>query len=306
MTAALDPLAPYPVGQYLDDLVRVVRAEEDRRPSVVRTEHFRLHRTGRRIEVSHRLRPDQLDNGLTGLLIDELFAPGWLAGQDVFERVFTGVVRSTVADPGAAWGTFYANTLAHLREPSGAPPLIAGIAPVYARVLRLVPPGSVLDLGSCFGFLPLMLAERPRTTVVASDLVAGTTRLLAKVAAERGIPLRTLVCDATRVPLPDGCVDTVTVVHLLEHLDPAQGCAVLAEATRLARSAVIVAVPFEEVPAADYGHVRRFDLPALAALGAATGWHHKVSAFHGGWLVLDRSGRSKSHQDSRHSTRSTR
>ncbi|WP_431877037.1 mycofactocin oligosaccharide methyltransferase MftM [Amycolatopsis sacchari] len=288
MTAVLDPLGAYPAGQYLDDVVRVVRAEDDGGPAVVRTEHFRLSRTGRRIEVAHRLCPEQLDNGLTGLLIDELFAPGWLCGQDVFERVFTGVVRSTLPDPRQAWCTFYANTLAHLREPRHAPPLIAGIAPVYSRVLRLVRPGSVLDLGSCFGFLPLLLAQRPRTTVTASDLVPGTMRVLDTVAAANGVPLRTLVCDAARVPLPDSTVDTVTVVHLLEHLPPAQGEAVLAEALRLARSTVVVAVPFEDVPNADYGHVRRFDLATLAELGAGTGWRARVSEFHGGWLVLDR------------------
>ncbi|MDQ0381464.1 mycofactocin oligosaccharide methyltransferase MftM [Amycolatopsis thermophila] len=288
MTAALDPLAPFPVAEYLDDLVRVVRAEDDGRPAVVRTEHFRLHRAGRRIEVSHALRPDELDNGLTGLLVDELFTPGWLCGQDVFERVFTGVVRSTVPDPARAWETFYANTLEHLRDPRAAPALIAGIAPVYARVLRLVPPGSVLDLGSCFGFLPLMLAQRPRTTVIASDIVAGSMRVLETVAAARDTPLRTMVCDATRVPLPDRCVDTVTVVHLLEHLGPATGAAVLTEAQRLARSRVIVAVPFEDVPNADYGHVRRFDLATLTELGVGSGWRHRVSGFHGGWLILDR------------------
>jgi len=283
MTATLDPLE-----DYLDDLVDVVRAEDDGTPAVVRTEHFRLHRAGRRIQLRHRLRPDQLDNGLTGLLMDELFSPGWLCGQDIFERVFTGIVRSTVPDPRRAWETFYANTLAHLRDPRGAPRLIAEIAPVYARVLRLVPAGSVLDLGSCFGFLPLLLAARPRTTVIASDVVGGTMRLLDAVAAARNTPLRTLVCDATRVPLPDSCVDTVTLVHLLEHLDPAQGRTVLAEALRLARSKVVVAVPFEDVPSADYGHVRRFDLATLTELGAATGWRHRVSEFHGGWLILDR------------------
>ncbi|NKQ58986.1 class I SAM-dependent methyltransferase [Amycolatopsis sp. K13G38] len=283
MTAALDPLE-----DYLDDLVRVVRAEDDGRPAVVRTDHFRLHRLGRRIEIGHHLRPDQLDNGLTGLLIDELFTPGWLCGQDIFERVFTGIVRSTLPDPRLAWGTFYANTLAHLRDPRAAPRLIADIAPVYARVLRLVPPGSVLDLGSCFGFLPLLLAARPRTSVIASDIVGGAMRLLDTVATARNTPLRTLICDASRVPLPDSVVDTVTVVHLLEHLDERRGQAVLAEAMRLARSKVVVAVPFEDVPSADYGHVRRFDLATLAALGAGTGWRHRVSDFHGGWLILDR------------------
>ena len=60
---------------------------------VVRTDHFCLRERGRRIEVSHWLRPDQLDNDVAGLLAEELFAPGWLSGVEIFERVFTGVVR---------------------------------------------------------------------------------------------------------------------------------------------------------------------------------------------------------------------
>ena len=78
--------------------------------------HFCLWERGRRIEVSHWLRPDQLDNDLAGLLAEELFAPGWLSGVDIFERVFTGVVRSCVHDPLLAWNTFYGNTLARIHQ----------------------------------------------------------------------------------------------------------------------------------------------------------------------------------------------
>jgi SAM-dependent methyltransferase len=294
----LDPLAPAPGGCYTDELVRVVRRERDRRPSVVSTPHFRLHRDGRRIEVSHRLCPDELDNDLAGLLVDELFTPGWLSGNDIFERVFTGVVRSTVCDPLLAWTTFYGNTLARLRRawsrPGSAPrpdSLIERIAPVYDRALRLVPDGRVLDLGSCFGFLPLLLARRPRNAVTATDLAPGSMRLLASVACDREVRVETLVCEASRVPLPDESADTVTVIHLFEHLEPGHADDVLAEAMRLAASRVVVAVPFEDEPSAVYGHVRCFDLATLNSLGARSGWHHTVSEFHGGWLVLDRTGK---------------
>ncbi|WP_234426838.1 mycofactocin oligosaccharide methyltransferase MftM [Streptomyces niger] len=293
---AIDPLAPHRPGHYADHLVSVVRddggAARAPEPPVVRTDHFCLRRRAHRIEVTHRITPEALDNDLAGLLAGELFAPGWLSGPDVFERVFTGVVRSCVPGPVASWARFYDNTLARIRAcwqgpaPAGHSS-IAGFAPVYRRTLDLVPPGSVLDLGACFGFLALLLARKPDRTVLASDVSSGTMRLLEAVADARGTPLRTLTCDAARVPLPDRAVDTVTAIHLLEHLDPRHGAAVLTEALRLARHRVVVAVPYEDEPTAAYGHVRCFDRDQLGALGRGTGRPFTVSDFHGGWLVLD-------------------
>jgi hypothetical protein len=190
----IDPLAPCPPGRYDDHLVSVLRAEPPcgraeplggcaaNASLVVRTDHFCLTERGRRIEVTHWLSPDQLDNDVAGLLADELFAPGWLSGVEIFERVFTGVVRSCVDDPLLAWCTFYGNTLGRVRQCWQAPAAATGrerttigeLAPVYAHALQLIPAGQVLDLGSCFGFLPLLLAERPANTVTASDLSGGT------------------------------------------------------------------------------------------------------------------------------------
>ena len=122
----IDPFASCRPGRYDDYLVSVVRGEQPRDGAedpgpVVRTEHFRMTERGRRIEVTHWLRPDQLDNDVAGLLAEELFVPGWLSGAEVFERVFTGVVRSCIDDPLLAWGTFYGNTLARIRQCWRAP-----------------------------------------------------------------------------------------------------------------------------------------------------------------------------------------
>jgi SAM-dependent methyltransferase len=296
----IDPLGPCPSGRYDDHLVSVLRAEgpDGRAGSagpVVRTDHFCLRERGRRIEVSHWLRPDQLDNDVTGLLAEELFAPGWLSGVEIFERVFTGLVRSCFDDPMLAWGTFYGNTLARIRQCWRAPAVandlgrtpISEFAPVYAHALQLIQAGRVLDVGSCLGFLPLLLAERPANTVTASDLADGTMCLLAAVAAARGLQVSTLVCDAARIPVPDDWAETVSVIHLLEHMSPERGSAVLGEALRVARRQVMVAVPFEAEPAAVYGHVRTLDLRQLGELGDSTGHRYSVHEHHGGWLVLN-------------------
>ncbi len=295
----IDPLAACSRGRYDDHLVSVLRVEPpdggaEQPGPVVRTEHFCLAERSRRIEVSHWLLPDQLDNDVAGMLADELFAPGWLSGVDIFERVLTGIVRSCIDDPLLAWGTFYGNTLARIRQCWQIPEAahrnghtISEFAPVYAHALQLIPDGQVLDVGSCFGFLPLLLAERPGNTVTASDLSSGTMRLLTTVAAARGLQVSTLVCDAAQIPVPDDWTDTVSIIHLLEHLSPDHGGTVIREALRVARHKVVVAVPVEPEPTAAYGHIRAFDLRQLGELGARAGHRHAVHAYHGGWLVLD-------------------
>lgn len=301
---SIDPFLPSPPGQYCDQFVGVVRDDDPLHTvhngysPVACTEHFCVRKQSRRIEVSHKLRPQQLDNDLAGLLSDELFTPGWLRGANIFERVFTGVVRSTVNDPLLAWDTFYRNTLLRVRHAWEHPApdrnghrsshsSIEGFAPVYRRAMALIPAGSILDLGSCFGFLPLLLAARAINSVTASDISAGAMDLLDVMARQRKLPVRTLVCDAAQVPLPDRSVDTVTLIHLLEHLDSATGSYTLAEAIRLARRRVVVAVPFENEPNPAYGHVRTFTTELLAQSGRLTGCRFAVTEYHGGWLVIN-------------------
>ncbi len=232
-----------------------------------------------------------MDDDLAGLLQDELFGPGWLRGPDLYERVFTGVVRTSADDALASWELFYLNTLARLEGPpdaaAGSHGSIAGYAPVHDHVLELLPErGSVLEMGSYFGFLSLRIAGDGRRTI-ASDVSAGTVRLLGQMAPRLGVGLTTLVADAARHPGADRSVDTVLAVHLLEHLEAPHGGQVLTEALRLAASRVVVAVPLEEEANETYGHVRTVSLDDLHRWGRASGCRFDVHEHHGGWLVLD-------------------
>jgi hypothetical protein len=291
------PLAMGVPGRYEDDRVVVERARGDRgrlELGSVRTPHFEVGRQGHRIHVVHWLPTSRIDDDLTGLLVVELFDPGWVSGADAFERIFTGVVMSSLDDPLDGWELFYRNTLDRLLQPppgmTASHGSIDGYRPVYQRAVSLVPPGEVLELGCCFGFLSLQMAARGDVHVVASDVSAGTVSLLDAVQHRLDADVRTLVADAARVPLPDRYVDTVLAVHLLEHLDDGDGTAVMAEALRLARHRVVIAVPFEAEPSAEFGHVRVFDLESLAGLAGdlPSGWRAKVSVHHGGWLIIDR------------------
>lgn len=298
-TVPIDPLAASHPGRWEDE--RVVVCHVDRAAVPVRlaaarppervTEHFEVHRPGGRLLVLHRLRPDELDDDIAGLVASELSAVVTSAGD--FERVFTGIVRSTISDPLTAWSTFYANSLAVLRSPGreAAPEAapessLAAFAPVHERALAEIRGRTVLDVGSCFGFLPLRLAQEG-LAVVATDHTPGTMGLLGVVARRRGEPVRPVVADARALPAADATVDTVTAVHLLEHLPETETVAVLDEMLRVARRRVVVAVPYEDVPEPVYGHLRTFDHAALHALGERSGHPFTVADDHGGWLVVE-------------------
>lgn len=299
-TAALprpiDPFLGSIAGRYEDDAVVVRRG--DLRPGpgerwTAVTPHFTLGTTRGKLLVAHALTPGAVDNEVATVLAQELFAPGWAAGSDTFERLLTGIVLSCHDDPVVAWELFYRASLKRLDDAA-----TSGFAPVYRRaetLIREAATRTLLDLGTCFGFLPLRVSDGaagPDVAVRAADISGPTCHLLGLISARLARPVPVLVCDAAAVPLPDASVDTVTALHLLEHLDAGRARAVLHEAMRLARRRVVIAVPLESEPDAVYGHVRTLDLAALAATGeqaATTGpWRPWVEEHHGGWLVLDR------------------
>lgn len=300
----IDPLAPAHPGRWEDGRISVCHADRAavpvrlvaNRPPDAQTTHFEAHRIGERLLVVHRTRPDELDDDLAGRLACELSGPGLIESAADFERVFIGIVRSTVNDPLTAWSTFYANSLAVLRHPREAPDpeaspesSLSAFAPVHQRAIAEIAGQTVLDLGSCFGFLPLRLAA-DGFAVTASDHTRGTMALLAAITRNRvhgGGPLATVVCDARAVPAASGSVDTVTAIHLLEHLPADDTARVLDEMLRVARRRVVVAVPYEDAPEPVYGHQRCFDHATLDELGERSGRRFRVDDDHGGWLVVD-------------------
>jgi hypothetical protein len=235
------------------------------------------------LTVEHDLGLDEISDELAVLLATELDDVGVLRGQPEFEAVFTGIVQ-TAGGGDDAWLHFYRNSLNRLENGTAA------FAPIHEHAASLVVGRDILDCGSCFGFFPLRLSAAG-LNVTATDLSGPTMGLLKRTSQRLGRPVRTLTCDAALIPLPDGHADTVTVLHLLEHLDPSTAGAVLREAIRLARRRVIVAVPYEERPRACYGHVQRFDgnvLRLIADAWRTAGVRTGVHDHHGGWLILDR------------------
>ncbi len=256
----------------------------EHRPVVRRTpdvDGLQLEVSGDHLLLRHNLGADDIDNDLAGRLAAAVTTCG-IADNALFEQLFAAVVRSAADDPAEAWPAFYRNTLDRLTGSDPGTGSIGEFAPIYRRARSLVRGPQVLDLASCFGFLPLLLAG-DGWQVVASDVSAGSMRLLSSI----GDRLRCVRCAAEALPFADGAVDTVLALHLLEHVDAATGARVLAEAIRVARRRVVVAVPYEQHPDPAYGHVRTLDHADLVALGEGSGLGYEVIDADGGWLVLD-------------------
>lgn len=209
-----------------------------------------------------------------------------------FEAAFVRHVQAGACCPEAAWDAFYDSTLDRVAHGWGAAEgggTVDTFSRIWARAARLSRGASVLDVGSCFGFLALVWSARPGAPhLLSADLSHPSAALLARQARRLGRAVTSVCADGTRLPMADRAVDTVLVLHVLEHLRPPPAGRLLAEALRVARQRVVVAVPIEDVPDRVYGHLQAFDLPALGRLGRLTGWQATVEEADGGWLVLDR------------------
>lgn len=219
------------------------------------------------------------DSAMVGSLVG-LVDAGVIAGQRQFEDAAVQMIRSAASTEAGSWAAFYDNSITELRD-GGSP-----FGPVHARARSLVVGDSLLEVGSCFGFLALQCAE-DGFEVSACDISPGAVEHLRAAARRRQTPLRAVVGDATDLPFDTDAVDTVTLIHLLEHLDEQATVRALTEALRVARRRVVVAVPFEEHPSEHFGHLIQLTLDDLAAWAGQVE-HDGVELFThlGGWMVL--------------------
>jgi 2-polyprenyl-3-methyl-5-hydroxy-6-metoxy-1,4-benzoquinol methylase len=265
----------------------------------VRTPSFSVLRAGDgdlRLVV-HRLDRSQVDNDIARLVADELIRPGIVAGPRSFERCFAGVVESTDSSRREAWARFYRNTLRALRASAAVAPgdngPIGTFRRIYEHAAGLLRGRRVLDAGTCFGFFPMILALAGGCdrSVTATDVDPPTVALAREMAIDMRLPVRFAVSDLRRLPGGPATYDTVTALHVIEHLPAPVTIPVLAGLCAAARQRVVIAVPLEDEPDAVYGHRQALDLERLAELASSVpGWTGRAHGYLGGWLVMEPSG----------------
>ena len=182
----------------------------------IETPHF-LIRNGR---VRPRFGGGLISNELADHIAAELGPLGLVPDAAAFQRLFVEVVLAALPDPMQAWAAFYQNTLRRLRRADGpGTDSIATFARIYRHALSLIRGRTVLDVGSCFGFLPLLAAEKdPRLRVVGTDLVPSAAALAGRISRAGDSCARFAAADLLALPVGDEAVDTVLAVHVLEHL----------------------------------------------------------------------------------------
>ncbi len=249
---------------------------------VQETAHFLFVRvpTGPSILLVHHFSAQEIDNSLGEYLVQELTPYELLPGEEAFSSALIGVVTSILpGDPVAAWGFFSLNTLQRLgakldmsSPASNEPDLLLPFARIYRRLSDLLIGSSLLDVGCACAFWPVLVAQRyaeqfKRIVGVdhRSDALALSEQLAALVHSDtpQFVLADVLAPEFTAL----GRFDTVTAIHLLEHLSEALLPDALMHLLRVTRHRLLIAVPYEEQPTLAYGHAQVFTREKLEEWG---------------------------------------
>ena len=267
------------------------------------------------IVLMHRFDRTEINADLIRMIGEELPAFGILSSAREFNAMLFAVIASTFPSPRnqtMIWRHFCLNTLARLRvlisQPlEQSPPTVSHIVPfaeIYRRVLELFVGQNMLDVGSSFGFLPLLMAELIHDVdIIGCDNNPEAIRCSAGLAtATNAHRVSFSLRDVLSPDILDmGHFDTVTALHLLEHLPEQDMPIAFTHLLQVTSKRLIVAVPFEEKAQALYGHQQVFTLEKLRAWGEwctdalGSDGHYWCEEVMGGMLIVDRLKRSELH-----------
>ena len=229
----------------------------------------------------HTLTQQEIDADLICFVEDELSPFHIFTSAKVYGATLFAILASTFPAPRnqeAVWHRFCLNSLAkfqqllsHSSQPySTSISHIAAFAALYRRVFELCRGQHFLDVGTSFGFLPLLLAQQSRvSSLVACDNDPNILNIA------RGVACKTSI-QQVRFTLQDvleknfitlGQFDTVTAIHILEHLTELQLQTALANLLHVTTQRLIIAVPYEEQIKTEYSHFQRFTPEKLATCG---------------------------------------
>jgi len=260
-----------------------------------------------RTYLFHTFQQVNVDADLICYVEQELSPLGIISSKQQFGAALFAVIASTFAESRqqpAIWQCFCLNTLLRLREaietPSLSVPTVSYIAPfgaIYRRVFELSPGPKHLDVGCSFGFLPVLLAERSGTSEIIGcdnnpDAVTFSRNLAVAMQTHRTtFQLR----DVLSADFPAlGNFDTVTAIHLLEHLSEQELPLALIHLLQVTTRRLLIAVPYEETTQSLYGHQQTFTRDKLDQWGkwcveqSGNRGHYWCEDIMGGLLVVER------------------
>jgi len=279
------------------------------------TPHF-VHcqrRPGGQAILLHTFSESTIDEDVSPMVGEELGGLGAIASPREYGELLFAIVASTCPvsldcpdcgrlhlDQAAVWRHFGLNTLARLRRRLAAPgpagdSHTAVFAAIYKRILECRVGDRLLDVGSNLGHLPVLLSEvAPEMTVAGCDNRPESVACCEDLAAAAGACITFRLADVLAQDFVQiGRFDTVTAVHVLEHLAEDELPPALANLLAVTGRRLIVAVPYEEPPRRLYGHRQAFTPEKLGAWGewcAVTlgGGRWVCEDVGGGFLVVDR------------------
>ncbi len=278
---------------------------------VSKTEHFTICQqpSTKKCILMHLFKLEEANADLICFIENELPTSGIIPTAREFGATLFAILASMHPAPRnqqAIWLRFCLNSLNCLRDQVEHPTqnnptnvsYISPFASIYKRIFELTSGQSLLDVGCSFGFLPVLVSERtPNTQITACDVSAdaiGFSSSLANVAKAQNITFSqkdVLSEDFLKL----GRFDTVTAIHLLEHLAEDDMLNTLNHLLQVTRKRLLIAVPYEEQAEKVYGHEQIFTPEKLQQWGT---WCIKVlkgngqywyEELMGGLLVVERS-----------------
>ncbi len=231
--------------------------------------------------LMHLFRPAETDADLIRFIENELATSGIIPFEREFGSTLFAVLASmhhTPRNQQAIWLQFCLNSLNSLRDQIACPlpnnpaqvSYITPFAAIYRRIFELVTGESLLDVGCSFGFFPVLVSERaPNMSITACDISAdaiGFSSSLASTTKAQNIAfMRKDVMSEDFLQL--GKFDTVTAIHLLEHLKEEDMPTALDHLLQVTRKRLLIAVPYEEQAHEVYGHEQIFTPEKLRQWG---------------------------------------
>ncbi len=283
----------------------------DKSYQVNETAHFVICRqpSSNTVILMHLFKPEEVNADLICFIENELPFSGIIPTAREFGATLFAVLASMHPAPRnqqAIWLNFCLNSLNSLRDQIAHPlqsapakdSYIGPFAAIYRRIFELITGQSLLDVGCSFGFLPVLLAEHyPHAHITGCDnnpdAITFSTNLATATNAH-SVTLTLLDVLAEDFPKREN-FDTVTAIHLLEHLTEQDMPVALTHLLQVTGKRLLIAVPYEEEAQGLYGHQQVFTPVKLRfwgnwcieqLKGKGQYWCEEVM---GGMLVLERS-----------------